>query len=370
MLHVSGQITKYFAGGNTSIGFYNLFASNLNPLERLFILKGGPGTGKSYMSKIIGNEWVERGYDVEYLHCSSDAASVDGVIIPKLKVGIVDGTHPHVIEPRYPGVIDDYVNLGVAWDPEILRQHREDIIEHTQLVSKAFRNAYRKFNEALQDFEMQRSYVRRYVDRKRSKKITSELIQKVYGQRKKDRIPTVIHRFHGANTPTGIVSFIPELTEDVSKRYLLKGLPGTGKSALLKSLADEAEARGFHLEVYHCEFEPEKIDMLIVRELGIAIFNSTEPHAYVPERENDELIQLDDIVLTGQIAKEDQSVIVDKANKYVEKWQAGISALREAKEIRDRLEGYYIEAMDFTISTSIRHDIQNEIIQIAEELGE
>lgn len=368
VLHLSRQVMKYFAGSNTSSGFYSLFASNLNNLERLFILKGGPGTGKSYMSKVIGNEWLQKGYNIEYLHCSSDADSVDGVIIPKLKVGIVDGTHPHVIEPRFPGVIDDYVNLGVAWDPAKLRAHKREIIELTQLVSAAFKKAYKTFNEALHYYDKQRHVVSKYIHHQKVEKFTDDLIQRLFGNRKREGIAHTILRFHGANTPTGVVSFIPELTEDVGKRYFLKGSPGTGKSTLLQKLVDEAEARNFRTEVYRCEFEPEKIDMLIVRELGFAIFESTEPHAYVPEKENDVLLNLDEIVLTEQMDEEDQREVIKKREKYSDTLQTGIDALKEAKELRDQLEGYYIQAMDFTVSTNISEEINAEIKQIAEEM--
>ena len=46
---VSGKIIRYFAGGNTARGFYSLFDSSLEGLNRIFILKGGPGTGKSFL---------------------------------------------------------------------------------------------------------------------------------------------------------------------------------------------------------------------------------------------------------------------------------------------------------------------------------
>jgi len=92
---MAGRVINYYAGGNTALGFYSFYESNLKGLDRLFILKGGPGTGKSTLMKKIGQKWKDKGYDIELLHCSSDNNSIDGVIIPKLKVGVVDGTAPH-----------------------------------------------------------------------------------------------------------------------------------------------------------------------------------------------------------------------------------------------------------------------------------
>lgn len=139
---MTGNVLNYYAGGNTARGFHNLYEENLKGLNRLFILKGGPGTGKSSLIKAIGREWVEKGYDIEFLHCSSDNKSVDGVIIPKLKVGIVDGTSPHVIEPKMPGVVEEYINLGIAWDSDKLRKQKVEIERFVSEASKAFQAAY------------------------------------------------------------------------------------------------------------------------------------------------------------------------------------------------------------------------------------
>src|SRR5690606_23422800 len=131
----------YFAGGNTAKGFVHFFDSNFQDLQRLFILKGGPGTGKSSMIKSIGQEWLDSCYFVEWIHCSSDPDSLDAMILPELKVGIVDGTNPHVIEPKYPGVVDDYVNLGTAWDRSRLLTQKDEIIALSNQIKEGFQKA-------------------------------------------------------------------------------------------------------------------------------------------------------------------------------------------------------------------------------------
>lgn len=60
----------------------------------------------------IGLAAEKQGLDVEYVLCSGDPDSLDGVYIPALKTAWVDGTVPHVTEPVCFGVDSDYVNLG------------------------------------------------------------------------------------------------------------------------------------------------------------------------------------------------------------------------------------------------------------------
>lgn len=94
---MAGKIKRVFPGGNTSKGFFSYYDFIIEKdANRIFVIKGGPGVGKSSMMKKVAKELLEKGYDVEYHHCSSDNNSIDGIVIPKLKVAMIDGTAPHV----------------------------------------------------------------------------------------------------------------------------------------------------------------------------------------------------------------------------------------------------------------------------------
>ena len=94
-----GTIKKVFPGGNTSLGFYSFYNYILSQQEarRIIVLKGGPGVGKSTFMRKIAEEMQDRGYNVEHMHCSSDNNSLDGVVIPAIKVALLDGTVPHKV---------------------------------------------------------------------------------------------------------------------------------------------------------------------------------------------------------------------------------------------------------------------------------
>ncbi|MFD2446882.1 PRK06851 family protein [Bacillus sp. CGMCC 1.16607] len=363
---MAGKIKNYFAGGNTARGFHSLYDSNLKGLDRLFILKGGPGTGKSSLMKKIGDEWTKKGYDIEMLHCSSDNDSVDGVIIPALKVGVVDGTAPHIIEPTAAGAIEEYINLGEAWDSDKLAKEKGNILKLNGKISESFKTAYATFAEALKIHdEWEKIYINS-MDFEKADSLTNSLIEKFFGKMKLNKTGDVRHRFLGAATPKGAVDFVPNLTENLAKRYFIKGRAGSGKSTLLKKVAASAEERGFDVEVYHCGFDPNSLDMVIVREIGLAIFDSTAPHEYFPSNDSDEIIDMYESLIapgTDEIFAED---IGDISNRYKEKMKEATSHLANAKTLHDDLEKIYIGAMDFSVVDEIQDKIQAEIGKLAE----
>ncbi len=89
---------QFFLGANTPQGVVSGFDQLANPAEgwREFVLKGGPGTGKSSLMRKVAEHTAGRCGQIELIHCSSDVDSLDGVILPEIKTSIADGTSPHV----------------------------------------------------------------------------------------------------------------------------------------------------------------------------------------------------------------------------------------------------------------------------------
>ena len=146
------QVTNFFLGANSGSGFQNLFSEilDVNDTFDLMILKGGPGVGKNTFMREIGRTMEAAGADVEYLWCSGDPDSLDGVVIPSIRCGVCDGTSPHVMEPRFPAAVDRYVDLGRFYDISAAKAQAEEVKRHTHDYKEAYIRAYRCLNSARQ----------------------------------------------------------------------------------------------------------------------------------------------------------------------------------------------------------------------------
>ncbi len=135
----------YFASSNSGGGFYSLYDEVFGEknFEHVYILKGGPGTGKSTLIDKIAAHASSLGLETDVFVCSSDNKSLDGLIIHELGTAILDGTAPHTFDPSYPGVVGEIVNLGAMWDSKKLAGNRGEIFRAITGKSENYARAYR-----------------------------------------------------------------------------------------------------------------------------------------------------------------------------------------------------------------------------------
>ena len=123
----------YFPGANTGLGFVNRFDGIVPPWAKphyTYVLKGGPGVGKSTLMRKVAARAAAKGYTVEEFRCASDPDSFDAVRVAELRVVLLDGTAPHSIDPVIPGACDEVIDLG-----HFLR-HEEFMREATTLRAR------------------------------------------------------------------------------------------------------------------------------------------------------------------------------------------------------------------------------------------
>ena len=76
-----------------------------------------------------------------------------------------------------PGVVEEYINLGIAWDSDKLRKQKLEIERFVSEASKAFQSAYARFKEALVIHdEWEKIYIDN-IDFNKANELTNQLIR-------------------------------------------------------------------------------------------------------------------------------------------------------------------------------------------------
>lgn len=357
-----GNARHMFPGGNTSQGFYSYYKYILPQDEaaRIFIIKGGPGTGKSTFMRKIASQMLDRGYDVEYMHCSSDSESIDGVVIPAIKIALVDGTAPHVVEPVYPGAVEDIIYLGKFWNEEGIRKNKDKILKDKQEIRQLFDRSYRYLKSAASIYEDSTAIYSRIVNPAKINQAASELIADIFGssgvalKEGKQR-----YLFASAITPDGLKNFIDTIIT-VNKIYAVAGKHGTGTDKLLEKVRSAAAEKGYFTESYYCAFMPEKLEHLIIPELDVACTTVNEYHNTSLKIYKE--INFNDF-LEKPAARNDSDALEYNASCFRELIYKAISTLAMAKAVHARMEGYYIPNMNFNDMQKCREGVMARILE-------
>ncbi len=340
---------KYFAAANTADGFHSLFQEIFAPegLSRIYIIKGGPGTGKSTFMYGIASLAEARGFDAEYYYCSADTGSLDGVKIPALGVAVLDGTAPHTSDPRYPGACETIINLGQNFDVERLRQNRAEIEALTDECTACYGRSARFLRAAGEmerlclsialaafDFEKARGAVRRLLSRARAGNGGErERYVSAMGTR---------GRAHITNTP-----------EKGEKTVQISGKYGADK-LFLGVLCEQARAAGYTLLRHPDVLLYDLTEGLYIKELKTR---------YIISEESEEKINAMRFVDSAELAKNRAKLrFAEKCREAMT--EGALAELSEMGKKHDELEGFYAGAMDFEKSEAMLKAVEKEIFSV------
>lgn len=352
------QNSSCFLGANSCNGFYSLFNELYNPEEewKMYIIKGGPGTGKSSMMKKIIKEAENKNLFCEMIYCSSDPSSLDAVIIPELKISVADGTSPHTIEPVYPGVCEEIINLGDCWNTESLKSNYDKIKEITKINSYWHKKSIKYIRAAMIiDKEIENTLTPIFDKDKADRFIirySKQLIKTSNDTNKTNR------RFLSAITPEGISVHYNSFF-DSDNITVIKDKNLIVSNYIISHIKDIADKKGIDKTVYLCPTNPEiKTEHIKFNNSGLEIYTANSYHP-APDKKY-KTINAERFYYKDEYDKVKNKIrFFNKAK--AELINEAVNCLKQAKSTHDILESYYIAAMDFNKVSEITETIIKKI---------
>ena len=353
-----GSIKEVFPGSNTYKGFHSFYDYIIpnDEANRIFCIKGGPGVGKSSFMKAIAREFLSMGCDIELHHCSSDNNSLDGIVIRQAKVAILDGTAPHVVDPKNPGAVDEILNFGEFWNEKGFKLERQNILSLSKEIKEMFNSSYHYLMGAKELQDDIETAAWEVSDKAEFDKLVLDLKDELTDHAAvKFRHGKERHLFHSAITPNGIVDYIETIITDAFKCCLLQGINTKGASEMLNILAKEYMLKGYDVEIYHQPLNPERIQTVVIEELGIALTtdSSMKGKCY-------KTIDLDKAIIADKLQPKKSFINRDEEMKEMLLNEA-FKRINTAKMKHDDMEKSYIPQMNFAAVDELRNNIIERI---------
>ena len=351
---------KFFLAANSAEGFVSHFADSYIPGDwRAYIIKGGPGTGKSSFMKYMAAKAQEKGYTVLLCPCSSDPSSLDGVIIEELKTVFLDGTAPHVVEPSLPGACENIINLGDFWDSEKLYRNAEKIAAAAEKNSRFHKTAAAYLSASGELLYDNLKLSRLCTNRAAVIGFASRLSKK-YLSEKQNKSSTEFIRFIGGVTPEGIMGFSKTVTDFYNTVIVIEDKFGAAAGEIMKYLRGAAKQKGYDIITLKNPLLPsELIDHILIPELSLAFVTENEFIKFDTDSRRIHARRFTD----NKSAKKYRGRILFNRRVSRELLLGAALTVKKAKASHDELEKFYIDAMDFDAISRFAMDTAKEIIK-------
>lgn len=331
----TGGKPTFFAGANTASGFVGDYGNiaDENKLERVYVIKGGSGTGKSTLMRRCAAEAEKAGVPVIRWLCGSDPDSLDCVVLDN-RIAVLDGTAPHVRDMVYPGASSELIDVSRFWDSAALEKDRDAIVEHAARKTACYASAYR-YLAAAELLEREKSVCTSALFlREKAEACIDRLLKKLGKPVSKNAAVREI-RTHALTMKGAFVS--DSLGMNAAHRYTVTDAFGCAVP-FMRLLTEKLTAAGYSLTAARLPV-PDVISGIFIEDCGVCI------EVGQPEG-NDSVINMQRFIISDfpdgvrgefRLASKIQQSCIDEA----------LRQLAKASEEHFTIEQIYIRAMDF-----------------------
>lgn len=338
---MNGLGIRTFLGANTPEGFFSYYEPFIEN-KRAYVIKGGPGTGKSSLMKKVAGEMLKKEIFTEYAYCSSDPDSLDGVLFPQLGAVLVDGTPPHTLEPPVPGALGGIINIGEYWDEKKLQRSLKEIFMLQGRIKKCFERCYHYLGAAGKIYADISGSAKDCIDEEKADGFMAGFMKRNFpnaggGNGKIHR------RFLSGYTPKGYITFKDTIYTLCDKVFVFRDDFFTSPYFMKKAAAYLGQA-GIDFYAFYSPTSPNEIEHIAVPSFSTALVTSEKGCDFEPS--------LTRKIHLKRFLREDFTFIRDRLlfskKIYAACINEALESLKKEKALHDDLEEIYIEAMDFS----------------------
>ncbi len=335
---------RFFLGATTPRGFVGFANEVYSPHDgwQAYLIKSGPGSGKATLMRRVYEAVTALSVEAEAIFCSSDPASLDGVVFPQLRMCILDATAPHVVEPQFWGAVEQIVPLAVCVDENALHENAAAIMQATE-ENRELHGRVRKYIHAAGALlKENRRFEEAVMDNDKVCRLAARVAQQELFEGDGGRLT---RRFLSAITPQGPMVFYETLQTLCPRIYVIEDDCGAAASLFLSEIEQHAERLGLSGVVCPCPLAPDDgPEHLLFPSLGVGFTTSNTFHtADFPVYRRIHATRF----APAERLREKRQTLQFNRRAARELLAQAQQLAAQAKTVHDRMEAYSIAAMDW-----------------------
>ena len=336
MSEIKGK-KAFFAAVNSGEGFVSMFGEIFfgERIKRRYVIKGGPGTGKSSFMRRVGAFFEKQGAEVEYYYCSSDTGSIDGVIING-EIAILDGTAPHSYDTVAPGYVDHIIDLGRFWREDSLLKNSSELIRLSERKKTAYSRGYGFLAAALKADFVADKLIFPCVTADKMRSAAARDVARLGLSRKGEIITRQTEAFGTSGS-----TYLPTYTDSAARVHYVEDICGIS-SLYLGQIEQIAKKMGYEALVSYDTLNRGKIREIFFTETADCFTSIDQPLSDEWAKIN--MKRFIDVSAFSEIRRIYRATVQCKERLK----QLAEEMLADAGRVHAEMEKYYVSAMDFS----------------------
>lgn len=265
-----------------------------------------------------------------------------------------------MVEPKYPGAVERYVNMGDCYNKQALWPLREAIMVCMAGYKGCYQRAYRCLDAASEIMEDQRAMLLTDELSQKLAKRAHGILSREVPRRKSMEPGHVKQRFLGAVTHKGPLCLYDTALAQCDRIYELTDSCGLAHELLIHVLAGAA-ARGYDVVACPDPMAPDRLAHLLIPPLGLAFL--TAPAALLLPEAPYRRLRLD-TAADSEVLRQSRPRLRFAKKVSAALVEEAVSSLALAKEMHDDLEAIYNPHVDFGLVDGMAQDIWEEIVAL------
>ncbi len=264
-----------------------------------------------------------------------------------------------MIEPKYPGVVESYVNLGACYDKQALGDLRQEIMGCMKGYKGCYQRAYRCLGASAEITQDVRATLMTESLSQQLAKRAKGILSRELKSKKGGASGSVCQRFLGAVTHKGVLCLYDTVLAQCQRVYELVDRYGFAHELLSHLLAGAVNG-GYDVVACPDPMAPDRLVHLLIPQRSLAFVTSVPelPFPGEPYRRVRLDAMADEQLLHRsrprlRFAQKVSAALVEEA----------VDSLAQAKAMHDELEGLYNPYVDFDRVGSVAREIAREILE-------